>query len=125
MDYGDILGSDSDYDDDDYDKDDRSYADRLLREFADRLYRNYNGSSRMTKKGRSVSTSQWSGRSRRLMVSCWWHACTWIPSPSCIYGSDSCGRVVHVYMYVQYMFFSSFFIAGSVYRRKHITAEVC
>ena len=61
MDYGDILGSDSDYDDDYYDKDDRSYADRLLREFADRLYRNYNGSNRMTKKARGTGASQWSG----------------------------------------------------------------
>ena len=60
MDYGDILGSDSEFEDDMYyGKDDGMYADHLLKEFADRLYRNFNDPGRMMRRARG--SSSWEG----------------------------------------------------------------
>jgi len=61
VDYGEILGSDSEFEDDMYyGKDDGMYADHLLKEFADRLYRNFNGPGRVMRKGRG--SSSWEGK---------------------------------------------------------------
>lgn len=61
MDYDEILGSDSEFEDDMYyGKDDGMYADHLLKEFADRLYRNFNDPGRMMRRTRS--SFSWEGK---------------------------------------------------------------
>lgn len=67
MDYDEILGSDSEFEDDMYyGKDDGMYADHLLKEFADRLYRNFNDPGRMMRRARS--SFSWEGKCIHLCI---------------------------------------------------------